>query len=322
MCVLDIDEIVLVVAAKASQRIYMPRSHSSKVNELNFQNAVSSPLGQITQAGFGVRQTVAVGQPRTFGQYAIVYLVDGRGKYSDANGRRKNLETGDLILIFPDIAHVYNPLPDTHWVTTYICFHGPVFDLWRRQGLLDPRKPVYHAEPVAMWSRHLESVFDASRQMGSSPPLLGICRLQQLLAEIVTGAGRSMVYQDDLQWLARVSGLIEADLAGTVNWKSVAHQVGLSAESFRKRFTRLAGQPPARYRMGRLVDRACELMQNKSLKDRQIAESLGFCDEFYFSRRFKAITGQSPRQFRLNSLMKPTGGMEDESRIVAEGESR
>lgn len=283
--------------------IPMRHRHFDKANRLNFQNAASSPLGKITLAGFGVRQSAALKKPRTFGQFALVYLVDGRGKYADANGHRKNLETGDMLILFPDIAHIYNPLPGTYWVTTYICFHGPVFDLWRQQGLLNPHKPIHHAEPVDTWSRRLESIFDASRQVGSAPPLLEICRLQQLLAEVVTGAGRSMVYQDDLQWLARVSGLIEANLTDP-DWEHVAHQVGLSVESFRKRFTRLAGQPPARYRMGRLVDRACELMQNRNLKDRQIAESLGFCDEFYFSRRFKSITGQSPRQFRLNSPLK------------------
>jgi AraC-like DNA-binding protein len=283
-------------------RIPMSRRAPTKTTELHFQNAAASPLGRITLAGFGVRQTVALAQPRTLGQFAIVYLVDGKGKYADANGIRKNLETGDMMILFPDIAHVYNPLPGTAWVTTYICFHGPVFDLWRRQGLLNPRRPVHHAEPVTAWSRRIESIFDASRQVGSTPPLLGICRLQQFLAEIVTGAGRSTIYEDDLKWLDRISGLIEANLIDPIDWKKLARQVGLSAESFRKRFTRLAGQPPARYRMGRLMDRACELMQNRSLKDRQIAESLGFCDEFYFSRRFKSITGQSPRQFRLNSL--------------------
>jgi len=39
-------------------------------------------------------------------------------------------------------------------------------------------------------------------------------------------------------------------------------------------------------------------MQGGNLTDRQIAERLGFCDEFYFSRRFKQLTGRSPRQFR------------------------
>lgn len=280
----------------------MSRRHPAKTQELHFQNAAASPLGRITLAGLGIRQTQSVPEPRIFGQFAIVYFVDGRGKYADANGIRKNIEAGDMIIVFPDIAHVYNPLPGTQWVTTFLCFHGPVFDLWRRQRLLNPRKPVHHAEPVAIWNRRIESVVDPSRQPGSMPSLLEICRLQQLLAEVIAGAGRSTVYQDNLQWLDRVSGLIEANLASPVDWKNMAHQVGLSAESFRKRFTRLAGQPPARYRMGRLMDRACELMQNRSLKDRQIAESLGFCDEFYFSRRFKSITGQSPRQFRLKSL--------------------
>ena len=284
----------------------MPRRKPVTHTELHFQNAAASPLGRITLAGFGLRQSISLREPRVLGQFAIVYMVDGRGKYADGNGIRKNIEPGDMMILFPDIAHVYNPLPGTSWVTNYLCFQGPVFDLWRKQGLLDPRKPVHHAEPVTVWSRRIASVVDASRQAGSAPSLLGICRLQQLLAEIVTGAGRSTVYQDDLQWLDRASGLIEANLAGSVDWENLAHQVGLSAESFRKRFTRLAGQPPARYRMGRLMDRACELMQDRSLKDRQIAESLGFCDEFYFSRRFKAVTGQSPRQFRLNSLLLKT----------------
>jgi len=284
----------------------MSRRTPAKTTELHFQNAAASPLGRITLAGFGVRQSVAVPKPRMLGQFAIVYIVDGRGKYTDTNGIRKNIETGDMMILFPDIAHVYNPLPGTRWVTSYLCFQGPIFDLWRRQGLLNPRKPVHHAEPVAAWSRRIEAVVDAGRQAGSASSLLGICRLQQLLAEVVTGAGRSTVYQNESQWLDRVSGLIEANLAGPVDWENLAHHVGLSAESFRKRFTRLAGQPPARYRMGRLMDRACELMQNRSLKDRQIAESLGFCDEFYFSRRFKSITGQSPRQFRINSLLIKT----------------
>ncbi len=282
--------------------LFVARSSSASLQELRFQNAAASPLGRITIAGFGVRQTSALTHPRVLGQYALVYLVDGRGRFEDAAGHRRNVEAGDFMLLFPDISHFYNPLPGTQWVTSYLCFQGPVFDLWRAQGLLQPRKPVYHAEPIDFWSRRLEAVIDASRQ--AAPALADICRLQQLLAEVVTGAGRAGVYHDDLNWLARASALIEANLADEVDWEKVAGQMGLSAESFRKRFTKLSGQPPARYRMGRLIDRACTLMQDRSLKDRQIAETLGFCDEFYFSRRFKAVTGQSPRQFRVNALWK------------------
>jgi len=56
--------------------------------------------------------------------------------------------------------------------------------------------------------------------------------------------------------------------------------------------------------MGRLIDRACELMCESRFTDSEIAERLGFCDEFYFSRRFKEITGKSPRMFRKNLAMQ------------------
>ena len=33
----------------------------------------------------------------------------------------------------------------------------------------------------------------------------------------------------------------------------------------------------------------------------EISDSLGFCDQFYFSRRFKEKHGLSPREFRKNT---------------------
>lgn len=278
--------------------ISVPQAEPPPRTQINFRNAITSPLGSINLAGFGIRQTVALSEWRVFGQYALVYVLDGKGSYDDASGRPRPLETGDLILVFPELAHRYNPMIGTTWTVTFICFDGPVFDLWRQQGIIDPKRPIYHLDPVDVWSRRLESVFTAPRQANFAPPIIEICRLQNLLAEVVTGEGCTSNYQDDLRWASRARGLIEAELGSYPDWDKIAGQLGLTVEGFRKRFTRLVGQPPARFRMARLIDRACELIQEHRLTDKQIALSLGFCDEFYFSRRFKAVTGKSPRAFR------------------------
>ena len=270
----------------------------SPPKSLDFRNALNTPLGQITMAGFSMRQTVGMSGWRTFGQYAVVYIQEGAGDYEDAKGLRRSLGPGDLVIVYPDLKHRYNPVPGTEWVASYLCFQGAVFDLWRAQGLLDSRQPLHHLEPVAEWSRRFEGVLSAPRQAGYAPPLHDLCRLQQLLADIVTGAGRATAYADDLRWVSRACSLIEAELGGPPDWAAVAHPLGLAEEGFRKRFTRLAGQPPARYRMSRLIDRACELMQAGRMTDAQIADALGFCDAHYFSRRFKEITGKSARAFR------------------------
>jgi AraC-like DNA-binding protein len=125
-----------------------------------------------------------------------------------------------------------------------------------------------------------------------------MCRLQQLLADMLLGGNQNPIYQAERNWASRVCALLEAEQDLPDDLAGFARSLGMSYESFRKRFTRVVGQPPAKYRMARLIDRACELMQQRRMSDKQIALSLGFCDEFYFSRRFKQIIGQSPRQFR------------------------
>ena len=268
------------------------------VGQLDFRNALTTSLGGITQAGFSIRERVAVPQRRMLGCYAIVYLQAGEGFFSGQYNAPRRIGPGDMLLLFPDVAHVYTPAPGSEWTSTYLCFHGPVFDLWRKQGLLDERQPVHHLEPIEKWSRRFEEVLSVPRRAGYAPPLLELCRLQQLLAEIVTGAGCVSVYEDDMRWVSRACSLIEAELGGPPDWASVARPLGLSPEGFRKRFVRLHRQTPARYRMSRLIDRACGLMQAGRMTDAQIADSLGFCDAQYFSKRFKEITGKSPRAFR------------------------
>ena len=78
----------------------------------------------------------------------------------------------------------------------------------------------------------------------------------------------------------------------------LAAQAGLSYERFRKRFAELKGVPPARYRMLRLIDRACVRLAGGETSLKEIAGGLGFCDEFHFSKLFKQRTGLAPSVYR------------------------
>ncbi|MCS7049073.1 MAG: AraC family transcriptional regulator [Verrucomicrobiae bacterium] len=263
---------------------------------LQLRHTGSHPFGRITLAGFlSKNHGVSFDHPRVLGHYAVVYVVDGNAEYADANGLHRTLTPGDLIVIFPELAHAYENRQGRDWTEFFLVFDGPVFDLWRQCGLLDPRQPIWHLEPIPYWLQKFESVLGAPRKPGHVPPLLEVARLQLVLAEARCGGQHSAA---DRQLVDRACALLESDLRRDLSLNELARQLGTSPDSFRKRFTRIVGVPPAQYRRQRLIERACELMRHGTLRDKEIAATLGFCDEFHFSRAFKAVTGKSPREFR------------------------
>ncbi len=257
-------------------------------------------MGQVTLMGT-IRDSSGVPATpmRVLGSYAVVYLLGGGGRYEDARGVREEVAAGDLLLIFPDIAHTYGPLPGGRWDEIYVVFDGPVFDLWRERGVLAPEAPVYHLEPVENWLRR----FGEIAAPGLSP-LERVCRLQTALADALANYRRDPAAALDEEWLARARALLDADPGAELYVDDTARRLGLSPETFRKRFARLAGIPPWRYRMTRVIERACRLVHEGRLTNKEIAAQLGFNDEFHFSRRFKRITGRSPTQFRALSARR------------------
>lgn len=271
---------------------------------LRVRNAARSPLGRISLAGFipdgeGIPDTPL----RVLGSYAVVYLLDGSGRFQDEFGLDFRVRAGDLLVIFPDVAHTYGPGRRERWTEFYLCFDGPVFDLWRDSGLLNPAQPLHHLAPIEHWARRFEAVLGAPRRPGHAPPLLEVCRLQAVLSEALL-AGRHGFGGEEADWADRACARLESDLERGLDLEDLAGELGMSYDGFRKRFARVVGMSPARYRGSRIVDRACELMQGGLLTDREIAEMLGFCDEYYFSRRFKQVTGVSPRRFRASLPMR------------------
>ena len=268
---------------------------------IRIRHASWSPLGRISLAGFIRNGEGIPARPmRLLRSYALVYLVDGSGRFQDGHGVDQTVHAGDLMLLFPDVPHTYGPIPTTHWTELYLVFDGPLFDLWRRSGLLDPTRPVRHLEPIEHWTHRFESILDAPRQPGAAPPLLEIGRLQLVLSEALVHGQHTHAEGEDTAWAERARMLLESDLDQDLDLGQIATDLGMSYDGFRKRFRRVIGMAPARYRGTRIIDRAGELMHDRNLTDREIAERLGFCDEFYFSRRFKQITGHSPRQFRAH----------------------
>jgi len=254
--------------------------------------------GEITLAG-AIADSEGTGIPRmrVFGQWALVFLVSGKGFYKDERGAARKMEAGNWILVFPEMAHSYGPSPGEHWNEIYVCFRGPVFEAWREAGCFDPSRPTGSWLPPAKGVRAFENFF-RRLQRNDCSSLQAVCHWQELLSDIVglppepTKKGGS--------WLEKALDILEhsKSRSGTEPLRSAALACGLGYESFRKKFESAVGMPPGRYVMARRIERARKLLALQSLTNSEISGMLGFHDEFHFSKTFSRLTGLSPREFR------------------------
>ncbi|RYG43967.1 hypothetical protein EON79_15925, partial [bacterium] len=156
-----------------------------KHHRLLFRNSLGTPVGRLTLAGRIEDGTgVEPRRPmRTYGSFALTFLVRGRGSYEDAYGRREALKAGDLILVFPEIAHTFGPPAGETWDEIYFVFGGPTFETWRSQGVLNPSRPVIHTGDAAGWESRLMALAARPR------PLLPGDALEELQAFLHVFAG-------------------------------------------------------------------------------------------------------------------------------------
>lgn len=258
-----------------------------------------TPVGEIRLAG--VLDNVPGLNPeamRILGSFALVYLLDVDGYYCDANGTEMRLSSGDAVLVYPDLAHAYGPRPGTGWRQIYVIFDGPQFELWRRNGVLNPQQPVLHAEPAEYWRQRFDEAFALRPLRTGSAALRTMGRFLHLLTDLLGTAAEAERKAEDV-WLEESQHLL-GEPVGSV-WltpQQVARKVGLSYENFRKQFAQRTGVAPGQFQKVRRVERACAAIYQGSHGLKELAEELGFCDVFHFSKVFKQVVGDTPSEFR------------------------
>jgi len=109
-----------------------------------------------------------------------------------------------------------------------------------------------------------------------------------------------------------------ANMAGMVRWQ------------YSQQFRTLTGQKPTDYLAHIRINEAKELLRNSTQPLSKIARQVGFKDEYYFSRCFHKLTGNTPREYTnlhlhklqktvIDSLGRKVHVPKDATRIVTDG---
>lgn len=255
-----------------------------------------SPLGTIRLASFVTNGSGSgQGRLRRYPSFALVCLLDGLGFYRDSTGFSQPVVPGDLIWVSPRVAHNYGPQEEHFWNEFFVVFDGPIFDLWENRKMFDVLRPVQHLEAAPLWIERLTKVCQTSTRTPNRATA-AIIDLQSILLDLI--ALQTKTTEPAEEWLISAAHIIEQLTQPNQSLTSIAEKFSLSYETFRKKFTRRFGVSPQRYRMRHLMQKAIILLNEDNLSVKETASRLGFCDEFYFSRAFRKLTGRPPSSLR------------------------
>ena len=126
----------------------------------------------------------------------------------------------------------------------------------------------------------------------------------QLVAQALLLVERSDAVPPAVEKIASLALDIRSRPGAEWDAPAMAARCALSTPQFNRRFRQVLGWSPRQYVLRERIGRAATLLRETELSIKEIAETLGYREVFYFHRQFRQVLGQTPGELRRTSRAK------------------
>ncbi len=108
--------------------------------------------------------------------------------------------------------------------------------------------------------------------------------------------------------IERILEYINLRLDRKIPNSELAALANMHVNAFTRLFKRITGHSPQSYINRKRIERACVMLHNINVSIEDVADALGFCDRYHFSRVFKQIRGIGPATFQKTLILGEKNG--------------
>ncbi len=232
-------------------------------------------------------------------QYILIYCVEGEGWFS-VDGQKSNITANQFFVIPANTAHSYGTKNINPWSIYWIHFSGKnagyFYEPATKVQTISPSTISRIDDRIQLFEEMIQNL-----EMGYSKENLqyaNVCLLHFLVSfKYVTQFRqiRTVLEKDNIENLIT---FMKENLKTKLTLKKLAEEAGISASHLSLIFRQRTGRSPIDYLQNLRIQRACQYLDNTQIKVSAIGQKVGFDDPFHFSRVFKTIMGNSPRDYR------------------------
>jgi len=237
-------------------------------------------------------------------QSILIYNVEGVG-YIKIMGVEHTLPPDHFFIIPKNIPHSYNADKENPWSIYWIHLGGKKSKYISRS--FSQATPIERTNASRINERmEMFSEIFKCLEMGYGIEILeyvnlSLPRLLATFTHVKQYRSINEPLSNDPVSLA-INFMLE-NLKKRLTLKQLAKEAHLSASYFSRLFLSRTGFPPIDYFNQLKIQQSCRLLYNNEFSIADVAREVGFEDQFYFSRMFKKVMSQSPREYRKGRIL-------------------
>lgn len=257
----------------------------------------------ITWAGHRYCEEEHVIGPRVLDVYKLLLVVNGKGYLKQGDDSLKSLNKGDIILLFPKKRHHYYADPEEPWELMWVTFNGTLCPTLLKETGLSQDNYILTNSLTHSIQKTVQTLINA---LGDTEDVDRLCATGQLyilfalLRQINDQRQKKSeeFEQDSSVWKA--IRFIEQNFYLDINVEMLCKHVNYSRSYLSRIFKNEMNMTIPEYTNMIRIQNAKTLLTETNMPMKEISISVGIHDSFYFSKLFKKLTGETPREYRKN----------------------
>lgn len=238
--------------------------------------------------------------PGMFEDYFMVYVVKGKGTIV-VDGKSFIAAEGDSFTVFPFVTTILKADRLNPWEIKWVELNG-LEAMWLiNQTAFTRENPIIRNIHIDNINKLYDVIY------GKNEEVYEICRTNantyNLVSEYVEKYPCKKINTNNYATYARE--YIDANYRKpNCTVKTISNYIKIDRTYLFRLFKAETGMSILEYINNCRITKACLMLSDRNISIKDVAYSVGFSDQMYFSKVFKKLSGKTPTEYRKQQLMK------------------
>jgi len=206
------------------------------------------------------------------------------------------LKEHDLLVMCPGEKIHYKAL--TPWSIQWVGLYGNEIKKYTEKLGITNNNPVFHVTLYNELVSIMSKIYSLTQKTSTASELMRISLIYNFFSVLFECSD----YKYKTDPIATAIKIIDYNFNNNITVNSLAESLHLDPSVLTRKFNNKIGISPKKYILNKRLEYAKELLANTNATIFEIANSVGFPDQLYFSRIFKIKEGVSPSEYRKSHI--------------------